>query len=111
MPSSGYKVRWADDAVQDLLDIAVHIARDSPANARRVVERLRKRAEALRRFPERGRKVPELVEISVSEYRELVSAPYRIYYTVDGKIVRVLAIIDSRRDLGDLLLRRLVNAE
>jgi toxin ParE1/3/4 len=52
--------------------------------------------------------VPELREIGVTEYREVVRKPYRIVYFTVGRQVYVVAILDGRRDLEDLLARRLL---
>jgi hypothetical protein len=41
-------------------------------------------------------------------WRELVVRPYRLIYRVGSKDVVVLALFDSRRDLEDVLLERLV---
>lgn len=54
----------------------------------------------------RGRKVPELVEIEVSEYRELVHPPLRLMYRVAGSEVVLIGVLDSRRGLADLILER-----
>ena len=70
-----YKVIWTEAAVTDLEDLARYIARDSPANARRVMKRLHGRAESLQDFPERGRLVPELLDLGLRAWRELISDP------------------------------------
>lgn len=105
-----YDVIWTEEAVRDLEDIARYIARDSPANARRVMKRLRDRAESLRDFPERGRHVPELLDLGLRAWRELVVRPHRIVYRFTGDRAIVEVIFDGRRDatavLADRLLRR-----
>lgn len=60
-----YAVIWTEEAVRDLEDIARFIARDSPANARGVLKRLHDRAESLWGLPERGRIVPELLDLGL----------------------------------------------
>jgi toxin ParE1/3/4 len=52
--------------------------------------------------------VPELREVGVSDYREILWKPYRILYFVEDKRVYVVAILDGRRDLVDLLVQRLL---
>jgi toxin ParE1/3/4 len=68
---------------------------------------LRTRAESLARVPLRGRVVPELSWFGIRTYRELVVGPHRIAYRIVSKHVQVLAVLDGRRDLADLLLERL----
>jgi plasmid stabilization system protein ParE len=52
--------------------------------------------------------VPELLRHGLAVWRELIVKPYRILYRIEGQTVYVLAVLDSRRDLEDLLLERLV---
>ncbi len=102
-----YKILWTDSAQADLEVIVDFIAEEDPRNALRVLERLEKRARALRRFPERGRIVSEIRALDVFLYRELIERPWRMIYRFDDKRVYVLAVLDSRRELTSLLLERL----
>ena len=58
-------------------------------------------------MPERGRIVPELREQGITVYRELVEPPWRILYRIESDRVWVLAVIDGRRNVEDILLKRL----
>ena len=110
MSKRKYRVLWTEIAARDLEEIVYHIARDSPGNARNVLKKLKDKAAALKDFPLRGRIVPELTRLGLRSWREIVSKPYRIVYRVDSQSVVVLAVFDSRRDLEDLLLERMVRA-
>ena len=57
---------------------------------------------------ERGRAVPELRSVDVYQYLELIESPWRIIYRVHGDEVLVVELLDGRRDLESLLLRRLL---
>lgn len=103
-----YRVDWAEAAEHDLLGIVGYLADRNPASAVEVLERLERRAGALRSSPGRGRVVPELARLQVREYRELIVAPYRLIYRIGGSRVVVLGVFDSRRNLEDVLLERLV---
>ena len=105
-----FEVRWTEEAVRDLEEIVGHIASDSPVNARGLLGRLRRRAEALDLTPLRGRVVPELARFVIRSWRELLVKPYRIIYRVAEKEVYVLAVVDGRRELEDVLLERLVRS-
>ena len=52
--------------------------------------------------------VPELAHFGMRTWRELVVRPYRLVYRIEGDTVTVLAVIDGRRDLEDVLLERLL---
>jgi toxin ParE1/3/4 len=103
-----YRVVVADAAKHDLRDIAEYIAhRDTASAARRQLARLATQTRALGTTPLRGRIPPELGERGLRTWREVVIDPWRIVYRIDGRTVYVLAVLDGRRDLGELLLRRL----
>ena len=103
-----YDVIWTEEAVRDLEDLARYIARDSPGNARRVMKRLRARADSLWSLPERGRIVPELLDLGLRHWRELIVRPYRIVYRISEDRVLVEVIFDGRRDAEALLAERLL---
>ena len=106
--SPEYRVYWAGVAEDDLKGIVEFIAEDNPAVALAVLKKIRKRASSLTRFPQRGRIVPELKAQGVVLYRELVVPPWRITYRVSGKKVYVLSVLDSRQNIEDVLLKRLL---
>ena len=111
MSERKYLVLWTEIAARDLEEIVYHIAWGSPGNARNVLKKLKDKAAALEDFPLRGRVVPELARFGLRSWREIVSKPYRIVYRVDSQSVVVLAVFDSRRDLEDLLLERMVRTQ
>jgi plasmid stabilization system protein ParE len=101
-------VHWTDRARRDIIDIGRFIARDSPVTARAIAGRLRRRGDSLDEQVERGRVVPELARYGVTVVRELIDAPWRLVYRVEGEHVFVLAVLDGRRDLEDILLARML---
>ena len=108
MRKRSFRVLWTEAAIRDLEGLIDYIARDAPINAGKILSQLRSKAESLNIAPERGRLVPALLRHGLAVWRELIVRPHRILYRIDGKTVYVLAVFDSRRDLEDVLLERLV---
>jgi addiction module RelE/StbE family toxin len=102
-----YQVLWTHTAQQDLTEIIEYIAQDSIADALAILQKLEAKAALLITLLNRGRVVPELLHTGISQYRELVSAPWRIVYRVENKQILIMAVLDSRRDLQTVLLNRL----
>ena len=100
------KVVWTETAVKDLDDIIEYISIDSINNAIEQYEKIKKATIELIEFPKSGRIVPELYEQNIIKYRELIVSPWRIMYKQDRNIVYVMAIIDGRRNIEDVLMRR-----
>ncbi|HHR85701.1 MAG TPA: type II toxin-antitoxin system RelE/ParE family toxin [Candidatus Acetothermia bacterium] len=105
--SAKYEVIWATTAADDLADIVAHVANDSHTNALRVLEEIKQASLQLYHLPERGRIVPELQDQGITQYRELIVTPWRVLCRIAGKNVFVLSVLDSRRNIEDILLDRL----
>lgn len=106
--SRDYTVKWTATAEHDLASIIGFIAEDSLDEAMRILDKMRKKAAGLNTLPERGRVVPELKEQGIVLYREIILAPWRVIYRIEGQTVYVLAVFDARRNLEDILLERFI---
>jgi len=106
-----FRVVWSEVASGDLAALAAFIALDSPAAARTLLTKMERRAASLATAPQRGRIVPELAFFSIQTCRELVMRPYRLIYEIEDRTVRVIAVLDGRRDLQDLLLERSIRED
>lgn len=109
--SKKYKVIWADIAEVDLKNIIEYIADESIVNAQRVFDKIRDKASSLFILPERGRVVPQLKDQGILQYRELIHSPWKIIYRISENKVYVLSVLDSRRNIEDILLKRLLNQD
>lgn len=105
------QVLWARSARRDLVAVVSYLAERSPQAALSTLDRLEARVRSLVTLAERGRVVPELGRLHIQGYRELVVPPYRLIYRVRGPKVLVLAVMDARRSLEDILLDRLIKVE
>jgi toxin ParE1/3/4 len=101
-------VWWSETAENDLVSIIEHIARENPLQASKIFGEIKKRAESLNAFPDRGRMVPELQNQGITLYRELIIGPWRVMYRVSEDSVYVLSVLDSRQNVEDILLQRLI---
>lgn len=111
MKTKKYNVYLADDAAKDLIDIHRSIAvSDFPNKAGFVIDRLEELCASLADFPLRGHVPPELERLDVTQYREVHFKPYRVVYEVTGRKVFVHCVLDGRRDMQELLQRRLVRS-
>ncbi len=106
-----FQVIWAKSAVNDLEEIIDYIAQDSPLIARKLFTQIKEKVEALTFFPHRGRHIPELQRQGILIYRELIIPPWRVMYRVTENKVNILTIIDSRRNVEDILLEKLIKVK
>ena len=106
--SKKYQVSWAAAAQNDLKQIIDYIAIDSPGNAVQILKKIKQKVSGLYAMPDCGRIVPELKEQGIHIYREMIIAPWRVIYRISDSTVFVLSVIDSRRNIEDILLDRFV---
>ena len=106
-----FSVLLTDDAVRDLEELYDYVDQhDVPGKADYVLEQIEKVFSSLSENSRRGVYPKELVSIGIKEYREIFFKPYRIIYRIMEEKVFVLLIVDGRRNMQELLQRRLLQA-
>jgi toxin ParE1/3/4 len=107
--SEAYQVLITRGAEQDLEGIHDFIADfDCRENADYVLEQLLLAIAELRQQPQRGCHPRELLKLGIQEYRQVFFKPYRVIYRISDKTVHVYLVIDGRRDIQQLLSKRLL---
>ena len=104
-----FEVIWTKNAQFDLESIIEYIKTDSVNIAKKIFFEIKEECANLHYFPERKRVVPELQQIGILKYREIIHERYRIIFKIDNTKVYVLLVVDSRRNLEDILFQRLID--
>ena len=104
-----FEVIWTKNAQFDLESIIEYIKIDSVNIAKKIFFEIKEECANLHYFPERKRVVPELQQIGILKYREIIHERYRIIFKIDNTKVYVLLVVDSRRNLEDILFQRLLD--
>jgi toxin ParE1/3/4 len=105
---STHLVKWTPEAERDVSTIVEWFG--DPLNSLKVIGQLEEQANGLSRLPERGRVVPELRAIGILKFHEIIHKPWRIMYSIIGREVWIMAVLDGRRNLRDLLYERLAES-
>lgn len=105
---SKHKVFWTKQAVTDLKEIINYIEEDNISAAVKTKKNIQSLCDKLNSNPEKYRIIPELKEIGVNSYREIIYKPYRILFKLTEKNIYIFAVIDSRRDLEYFLFKRMI---
>jgi len=104
-----YKIVIVSTAKGDIKDIYNYIRQsDTQTSAEYILDQLEKLINSLAEFPFRGHTPAELLRLNVSNFLELYFKPYRVIYEIEGDIVFVHCVLDGRRELNELLQRRLL---
>lgn len=101
-------VFWTSSANKDLVEISEYLAEESIDAAEAFLSRVDERLTQLAEFPQIGRVVPELERHNVTRFREVVLSPWRFVYREEKNEIFVITVFDGRRNIEDILLRRLL---
>ncbi len=106
-----WKLRISPYASDDVVQIIEYLAETVGFDIAITVDaKLEKAIASLEKFAERGRVVPELRQRGISQFRELMVAPYRIVYRIHDDEVWLVMVFDHRREPMSLLATRLRNS-
>jgi toxin ParE1/3/4 len=91
------EVVWLEEATKDLKEIGLHIGKDDPSAAYRVLAKIKASADSLENNSELGRtgRVDKTRELVISGY------PYILPYTIKKKQIRILAVMHTSRKWPD----------
>jgi len=106
-----YSVKWTDNALDDFDNIVGYIFKEHETNAKNMYLAIKEQCQNLDCFPLRGYVLPELQSLGFNIYRELNYKRWRIIYSVEGNNVYLLLILDSRQDMQEQLVQRILNHE
>jgi len=83
------KIVWSPLSFGRLESVYDFIANEDPVAAKNLIKRIFKRVESLSKYPERGRKVPE---VNRNDIREIFESEYRIIYRIETNKIVFLTI-------------------
>lgn len=96
-------------ALDDFFEIYKYVFfNDGPLKADKLIANLKSLCLSLDKFPNRGHKLKEFRTLDINPYLEIHYKSYRIIYTIVERIVYVNSVLDGRRDLNDILHKRLI---
>jgi toxin ParE1/3/4 len=83
------RVRFTPSGRTQFLTAVAYLRRENPVAAGAFRQRVEKALLRLRRFPPSGRVLPEFPDLP---FREVIIAPYRLFYRIKGKTIWIVAV-------------------
>ena len=103
------KVVVLDSAEQDLKDLRSYVVKNfSQTTWLKTYSKLKESIRNLATFPLLGAVPPELESLNMNQYRQIISGMNRVIYEPRADAVYIYMIVDTRRNLGTLLMQRLM---
>ena len=103
-----FQVIWTKNAEFDLESIIEYIKTDSIKIAKDIFLEIKNRCDDLSILPTSKRIVPELQQIGILKYRELIYKRWRIIYKIENDKIFIVIVVDSGRNVEDILFQRLL---
>lgn len=105
----GLRVVVLDSAERDLKALRHYILKHFSADTWRIsYAKIKGSIRELKDFPQVGSIPDELEKLNLTQYRQVLSGMNRIIYEVRQDVIYIHIIVDVRRDMKALLMRRLV---
>ena len=102
-----YRVVVPPSVTKDLKEIVEYYYEVNRGYSKKIFSKIIERIRELEKLPQKGRIVPELKEHNIDAYRELIEENYRIVYRIFDEEVLLVSVIDARRNVDEVLIRKL----
>jgi len=106
-----YHIKWTAPAREDVNEIIDYISEKNLAFAVKALDKIEEEVNKLVTFPERYRVVPELAKYGYVLYRNIIVDYWRVIYKIEKNFVYIMLVVDSRRNLEDLILKKILFRE
>ncbi len=104
-----YEVFLTKQAEEDIIEIYDYVAKyDSVRKAHNLIEKIHESCLSLKKHPNRGHSLPELERINLRDFLEIHYKPYRIIYQIRKKEIYIHSICDGRRNMQEVLAKKLL---
>lgn len=104
-----FKVVILESAEHDLKELRSYVVRNHSSDAwANTYGKIKETVRNLADFPQAGSIPEEIEKLNLSQHHQAVSGMNRIIYEVRRDIIYIHIIVDTRRDMKSLLLRRLL---
>jgi len=106
-----FNLKWTSPALDDLDEIIEYISKTNITYAIKIMDKIYEQVNKLDMNPEICRIVPELEKYGYLIYRQLVIDYWKIIFKIEGNIVYIMLVIDGRRNLEDIILKKILFRE
>jgi len=106
------KIIWSEDAGNELLDIISYIKKNSgKINARNIYKKIMDKINAASDNAE-GRRIALLLkDFGITDIHQINVHPWSIYYRVENNTMKIISIIDMRRNLEEVLYQKIMEGK
>ena len=106
------RVVWSEDAGNELTRIISYIKKDSgKINAENIFKKIIGKINDASENTEGRRIAPLLKEFGIMDIHQINVNPWLIYYRAENNVMKIISIIDMRRNLEEILYQKILEGK
>ena len=104
------EIIWSKDAGDELLEIISYIKNNTgKITAGKIFKKIDEGVKKASKNAAGRRKAPMLMNFGINEIHQLNISPWAIFYKVENNEMRIISIIDQRRNLEEILYKKIID--
>ena len=106
------KIIWSEDAGNELIEIISYIKKNSGIiNAKSIYKKIMDKVNDISDNAEGRRISPLLKEFGIIDIHQININPWSIYYKAENNTIKIISIIDMRRNLEEVLYQKIMDGK
>ena len=106
------EIIWSKDAGDELIEIISYIKYNTgKMTAEKIYKKITDEAKKASENAAGRRISPLLREFGITDIHQLNVNPWIIYYRTEKKVMKIISIIDSRRNLEEVLYKKVIDGK
>jgi len=103
---------WSEDAGNELLEIISFIKNNSgKIIAKNIHKKIKDKVKDASENAKGRRIAPLLKEFGITDIHQINVNPWLIYYRVENNVMKIISIIDMRRNLEEVLYKKIIEGK
>jgi len=103
---------WSKDAGDELAEIISYIKYNTgKITAEKIYAKIMKEIDKVSNNPSARRIAPLLKEFGINYIHQFNISPWTVFYKVENNRMEIISIIDSRRNLEEILYKKIINGK
>jgi toxin ParE1/3/4 len=103
---------WSEDAGDELFEILKYIKDNTgKITAEKIYSKIMHEVKRVSENAEGRRIVPLLKELGINDIHQFNVNPWILFYKVENKKMEIISIIDGRRNLEEILYKKLLDGK
>ena len=103
---------WSKDAGDELLEIILYIKNNTgKITAEKIFKEINDKVKKASEHAEGRRIAPLLMNFGINDIHQININPWAIFYKVENNEMKIISIIDQRRNLEEILYRKILDGK